>query len=100
MTDIVQTNAIMYLAWRFLVLCFSGHIIALYLLRLMATKVYALTCTKHDNKIIRIVNIRKYLQVYSYYGNNVQRFNIPICIIIFYIGLLSYFRVKIFSIFS
>lgn len=58
MTDIVQTNAIMYLAWRFLVLCFSGHIIALYLLTLIATKVYALTCTKHDNKIIHIVNIK------------------------------------------
>jgi len=59
MTDIDQINTIMYLAVLFLVLCFSGHIIALYLLRLMATKVYALTCTKRDSKIIRIVNIRK-----------------------------------------
>lgn len=58
MIDIVQTIAIMYLAWCFLVLCFSGHIIAIYLLTLMATKVYALTCTKHDITMC-IVNIRK-----------------------------------------
>jgi len=56
MTDIVHTNAIMYLAWCFLVLCFSGHIIAIYLLTLMATNVYAPTYTKHDN-IIHYDNI-------------------------------------------